>query len=369
MYTTETDLKISHQITVSRAVLRQCLLATLAQSAPLLLKPLLKSFDDLVANLGAAGNELSLAELEPLQARYLEQVRRLTVHVAAKHREVEAYPMTSVRQTAEYFAERLQEDILAAFSRVRLKCSLTPKEKLEALRGMLLTRHLDARLKKFFMSSEVKTPDGATFQGKGFRSMGQEAIYAAALRLKRGDNFIRDGKYFGDYVAPMIRDLGLALAMGQKPYDVIAAQMGKIGKPTNGKDLHIGDLSCGILPPAAPITISTGSACGIGFALKGAGRVMINCIGEGGTSAGEWHEVINFAAVQKMPIVFIVQNNQTALSTPVHEHSAAFNFAQKAIGYGMRGITIDATDPEEIFAAVTEAAELVVLEKARCWWS
>ncbi|MGH7456195.1 MAG: thiamine pyrophosphate-dependent enzyme, partial [bacterium] len=116
-------------------------------------------------------------------------------------------------------------------------------------------------------------------------------------------------------------------------------------------------MSCGILPPAAPITISTGSACGIGFALKDTGQVMINCIGEGGTSAGEWHEVINFAAVQKMPIVFIVQNNQTALSTPVHEQSATFNFAQKAIGYGMRGITIDGTDPEEIFAAVTEAAE------------
>jgi 2-oxoisovalerate dehydrogenase E1 component len=188
--------------------------------------------------------------------------------------------------------------------------------------------------------------------------MGQEAIYAAALRLKRGDDFSRGGKYEGDYVAPMIRDLGLALAMGQRPYDVMAAQMGKVGKPTDGKDLHIGDFACGVLPPAAPITISTGSACGIGFALKGTGRVMINCIGEGGTSAGEWHEVINFAAVQKMPIVFIVQNNQTALSTPVHEQCAAFNFAQKAIGYGMRAITIDGTDPEEIFAAVTDAAEM-----------
>jgi 2-oxoisovalerate dehydrogenase E1 component len=187
--------------------------------------------------------------------------------------------------------------------------------------------------------------------------MGQEAIYAAALRLKRGENFVRSDKYEGDYVAPMIRDLGLALAMGQKPYDVMAAQMGKVGEPTDGKDLHIGDFTCGILPPAAPITISTGSACGIGFALKGAERVMISCIGEGGTSAGEWHEAINFAAVQKMPIVFIVQNNQTALSTPVHEQCAAFNFAQKAIGYGIRGVTIDGSDPEEVFAAVTEAAE------------
>ncbi|MDZ7363682.1 MAG: dehydrogenase E1 component subunit alpha/beta [candidate division KSB1 bacterium] len=302
-------------------------------------------------------NKLSLSALEELEQCYVEAVRRMGLRVDPAYFDLEAYPMTSITQAVEYFTKRLLEDVRAAFTRIRLEHSLTPKEKLEALRGMLLTRHLDARLKKFFISGEVKAPDGATFQGKGFRSMGQEAIYAAALRLKRGDDFIRGGKYFGDYVAPMIRDLGLALAMGQKPYDVMAAQMGKVGKPTDGKDLHIGDFSCGVLPPAAPITISTGSACGIGFALKGTGRVMINCIGEGGTSAGEWHEVINFAAVQKMPIVFIVQNNQTALSTPVHEQSAAFNFAQKAIGYGMRGITIDGTDPEEIFAAVTEAAE------------
>jgi len=358
MYTSETSWKTSSQITIPLTAIRRSLLNTLAQFAPLLFEPLVKNFDDLVASLAGNGtSELSLATLEKLEASYLEQIRRITMQFAAGTREGKIYPMTSAAQAAEYFIKRLCEDIHAAFTRTKLKCSLTPEEKLAALRGMLLTRYLDARLKKFFMSGEVKFDDGTTFQGKGFRSMGQEAIYAAALRLKRGENFIRENKYFGDYVAPMIRDLGLALAMGQKPFDVMAAQMGKVGKPTDGKDLHLGDLACGILPPAAPITLSTGSACGIGFALKGAGRVMISCIGEGGTSSGEWHEVINFAAVQRMPIVFIVQNNQTALSTPVQEQCAAFNFAQKAIGYGMRGITIDGTEVDEVFAAVTEAAE------------
>jgi len=363
MKTIESSRTISHQTTVPFALLRRRLLAALAQNHHLLLlEPLITSFETIATDFlaAAAGEEmpsLSFAELEQFEQRYIETVWSTARRLQPEYREVEVYPTMRVTQSAEYFTARLCEDIHAVFTRTRLKCSLTPKEKLEALRGMLLTRYLDARLKKFFMSSEVKTPDGVTFQGKGFRSMGQEAIYAATLRLKRGEDFIRGDKYFGDYVAPMIRDLGLALAMGQKPYDVIAAQMGKAGKPTDGKDLHIGDFSCGILPPAAPITISTGSACGIGFALKGTGRVMINCIGEGGTSAGEWHEVINFAAVQKMPMVFIVQNNQTALSTPVHEQSAAFNFAQKSIGYGMRGIIIDGTDPEEVFAAVTEAAE------------
>ena len=358
MYTTETSLKTPPQIIIPFLQLRRGILTTLAQAAPLWFEPLMKSFDNLTAPLdGEATSTLSLTALEKLEQSYLEAVRRMTTHFTAKHRELEIYPMTRLAQMAEYFVEHLCEDIRATFTRVRLKSSLTSKEKLEALRGMLRTRYLDARLKKIFMSSEIKTPDGATFQGKGFRSMGQEAIYAAALRLKRGDDFMRGGKYEGDYVAPMIRDLGLALAMGQQPFDVMTAQMGKMGKPTDGKDLHLGDFSCGILPPAAPITLSTGSACGIGFALKNTGQVMISCLGEGGTSSGEWHEVINFAAVQKMPIVFIVQNNQTALSTPIHEQCAAFNFAQKAVGYGIRGVTIDGTDAEEIFATVTEAAE------------
>ncbi len=356
MFTTEPDFKISSPITIPFSALRRRILMTLAQSAPLLFEPLMKNFDDLTAQHdGAARGTLALAVVEKLEQSYREAVRLMATPVTRL--DLEIYPMTSLAQAAEYFAERLCEDLRAAFTRMKLKYSLTPAEKREALRGMLRTRHLDACLKKIFMGGEVKTPDGATFQGKGFRSMGQEAIYAAALRLKRGENFKHGNKYEGDYVAPMIRDLGLALAMGQQSFDVITAQMGKTGKPTDGKDLHIGDFACGILPPAAPITLSTGSACGVGFALKGTGRVMISCIGEGGTSTGEWHEVINFAAVQKMPIVFIVQNNQTALSTPVHEQCVAFNFAQKAVGYGMRSVTIDGTDPEEIFAAVTEAAE------------
>ena len=259
-----------------------------------------------------------------------------------------------------------QRDLVkSAFERTRLRASLTKIEKIEILRGMVTTRYLDARLKKFFTGNEIMTPEGKVFQGKGFRSMGQEAIYAAAIRLNRVGPHdsshsigpVKKGDYHGDFAAVMIRDLGLALAMGINPYDVMAAQMGKIGKPTNGKDLHIGDLHCGVLPPSAPIALSVGNAAGMGLALKGTGRVVINCNGEGATSAGEWHEAINFAAVQKLPVVFIVQNNQTALSTPTNEQYACGSLTQKAAGYGMRSCTIDGTDPEAVFAAVTEATE------------
>ena len=345
----------SHQSSsISKHELRSTLFAAFAQSAPLLQSRLRNALDQLLAAFGA---RLSLIEVEQCETALLAEIETLVAPLRAPEFHGEAYPMTSAQTVAEHAAARLQSDLASAVERVRLKTSLTAEEQREILRGMLRTRYLDARLKKFFGSSEVKQPDGSAFQGKGFRSMGQEAIYAAALRLRRGAAYQASTQYDGDYVAPMIRDLGLALAMGQTPFDVMAAQMGKTGKPTNGKDLHIGDFERGILPPAAPITLSTGSACGLGFALKGTGRVMISCIGEGGASSGEWHEVVNFAAVQNMPIVFLVQNNQTALSTPVREQCAAFNFAHKALGYGMPAFTLDGTDPEEIFAAVTEAAE------------
>src|SRR5690606_34618613 len=108
------------------------------------------------------------------------------------------------------------------------------------------------RLKSLFGSGEVRF-DGVPFQGKGFRSLGQEAIYAAPLRLRRGEAF-RDvsGAWRGDVIGPVIRDVGAALAMRPSPETVrmvLNAQVGKAGPPMDGRDLHIGDFAWGILPP------------------------------------------------------------------------------------------------------------------------
>ena len=115
----------------------------------------------------------------------------------------------------------------------------------------------------------------------------------------------------------------------------------------DGKDLHIGDFGWGVLPAAAPLAIGSLNVAGMAMAFwrEGAGRVAVSFIGEGGTSLGEWHEAINLCAARKLPAVFCVQNNQTALSTPVLEQSAVRVFADKAIGYGVPGVTIDGTDP------------------------
>jgi 2-oxoisovalerate dehydrogenase E1 component len=245
--------------------------------------------------------------------------------------------------------------------RAALASALTPDERREMLRGMMLTRATDNRLKAFFSGGEVRYRDAA-FQGKGFRSLGQEAIYAAALRLRRGDAYRSDRGWQGDVVAPLIRDLGAALAMKPEASTVrmvLSAQMAKAGPPMNGKDLHVGDFEAGILPASAPLAIGALTIAGMAmaFAQQGDGRVAVSFIGEGGSSLGEWHEAINLCAARRLPAIFCVQNNQTALSTPVADQSAVRVFADKAAGYGMPGITIDGTDPDAIAAAFAWAVE------------
>jgi 2-oxoisovalerate dehydrogenase E1 component len=245
--------------------------------------------------------------------------------------------------------------------RAAIKASLSPEERREVLRGMLLTRATDNRLKTFFTSGEVRFRD-APFQGKGFRSLGQEAIYAAGIRLRRGEEHHTPAGWTGDVVAPIIRDLGVALAMrpaAETVRMVLSAQMGKAGPPMDGKDLHVGDFEYGILPASAPLAIGTLTLAGMALAFQreGSGRVAISFIGEGGASLGEWHEAINLCAARRLPMVFCLENNQTALSTPVREQSAVRVFADKAAGYGIPGITIDGTDADEIAAAAAWAVE------------
>ena len=139
---------------------------------------------------------------------------------------------------------------------------------------------------------------------------------------------------------------------------VLNAQMGKDGRRWTARTCTSATSSWGILPAAAPLSISTLTIAGMAmaFAREEAAR-GVSFIGEGGSSLGEWHEAINLCAARRLPAVFCVENNQTALSTPVREQSAVRVFADKAVGYGIPGITIDGTDPDAIAAAFTWAAE------------
>ena len=279
---------------------------------------------------------------------------------------VDDVPDTTPRRSAGDRLDQARGELRDAcdgfFAREAIAASLTPEERREILRGMVLTRAVDNRLKRFFTGAEV-TFRGSPFQGKGFRSLGQEAIYAAAVRLHRGADYrAADGTWRGDVVGPIIRDLGAALAM-RHDIDavrmVLNAQMGKDGPPMRGKDLHTGDFDWGVLPASAPLAISTLTLAGMAmaFARERSPRVALSFIGEGGASLGEWHEAINLCAARRLPIVFCIENNQTALSTPVSAQSAVRVFADKAAGYGIPGLTIDGTDPDEIAASFAWAAE------------
>jgi len=275
-------------------------------------------------------------------------------------------PDTTPRITARTRTGQAHEEVLDAcdgfLRREAIEASLTADERREILRGMLLTRATDNRLKTFFTSGEIRY-GAVPFQGKGFRSLGQEAIYAAGIRLRRGAAYRGgDGRWQGDVIAPVIRDLGATLAMRPEPETVrmvLNAQMGKAGAPLDGKDLHIGAFEWGVLPPPAPLTTATLTMAGIALAFwrEGSGRVAVSFIGEGGSSLGEWHEAINLCAVRRLPAVFCIENNHTALSTPVSEQSAVRVFADKAVGYGIPGITIDGTDPDRVAAAFAWAVE------------
>ena len=274
----------------------------------------------------------------------------------------EATPGVEAAQRLARAGADLVEACDGFLRREAIAASITPAERRELLRGMVLTRATDNRLKAFFTGSEVQYK-GVGFQGKGFRSLGQEAIFGAPLRLRRGAaHRAADGSWRGDVIAPMIRDLGAVLAMrpgAETVRMVLSAQMGKAGPPMDGRDLHVGDFGWGILPASAPLGSSALAIAGIAmaFAREDSGRVAVSLIGEGATSLGEWHEAINLCATHRLPAVFCVQNNQTALSTPVAHQSAARVFADKAAGYGIPGITLDGTDPEAVAAALAWSAE------------
>src|ERR1700722_12828594 len=160
----------------------------------------------------------------PLDEAAIERRRPVFVHELSRRLEATPLPPDlpepTPRTTAATRMHQAHVELLDAcdgfLRREAIERSLSRDERLEILRGMLLTRAIDNRLKMLFTSGDVHYGD-TPFQGKGFRSLGQEAIYAAAIRLRRGAAYRQDERWQGDVVGPVIRDLGVALAMRPEP--------------------------------------------------------------------------------------------------------------------------------------------------------
>jgi 2-oxoisovalerate dehydrogenase E1 component len=336
------------------------LLAHLAERHPFALEPVRSIVGGRLRSLRGSPAEREEG-LEKQRARIVSRLRE-QLRLAAPPKTPETTPGVSAGERLKLATNEVIDSVDAFLRRDSITASLTAEERIEILRGMILTRATDDRLKALYLGGEIRFNKGA-FQGKGFRSLGQEAIYAAAIRLRRGERYRDgDGTWTGDVVAPLIRDLGAALAMhpvGETVRMVLRCQMGKSGPPMNGKDLHIGDFSRGILPATAPLGIPALTAAGMAmaFSMRGEDRVAVCFIGDGGCSLGEWHEAINLCAARRLPAIFCIENNQTALSTPLGDQCAARVFADKASGYGVPGLTLDGTDPDAIASAFAWAAE------------
>lgn len=356
--------------------------AFVAERHPFALRPAVTALDMAIGGRGAVESDSASIDAlrDPLRRLLVQTLSDFVAPDASAAEKLanvpEATPGVAVGERLQQAVSEVIESCDGFLRREAIAASLTAAEKREILRGMILTRATDNRLKQFFTGGEVRY-GSASFQGKGFRSLGQEAIYAAVIRLRRQP--ADGGRWQGDVISPMIRDLGAVIGMHNAPETirmVLSAQMAKAGAPMNGKDLHVGDFSHGIFPAMAPLGSPALTITGIAMAFKmeadgsrqsevGSGepsitnspRVAISFVGEGSTSLGEWNEAINAAAAHKLPAIFCVQNNQTALSTPVSEQSAVRVFAEKGAGFGVPAVTIDGTDPEAIAAAFTWAAE------------
>jgi len=276
------------------------------------------------------------------------------------------------RRTGEVFLERRMErflvDVTLCMRRIAHYHSITVEDRLQWQRWMIRTRLVDEQLKDLFASG-LPTPDGGTFGGKGFRSTWQEGVAACATAMNRAIDLPEGERQNADVVAPMIRDMGLALAMGQTPIEVLAAQMGKADsymdggiEGSGGRDLHIGNWEKRVLPPTAPLPIASATTTGVALAAKqlGVKRFHLAPVGEGCSSSGEFWEAMNFAGARGLPICFMIQNNQIALDTFNSAQSGAETFGDKGHAMGIPSWTIDGADPAMFYASSAVAREFAI---------
>ena len=165
----------------------------------------------------------------------------------------------------------------------------------------------------------------------------------------------------GDLLSPLIRNLGSVLARGVPPRDVFAQYLGRATSPSHGKEgvLHFSSPELGIYAPTTMLGTMIPVLAGmvLGDRMRGLATVGMTYIGDGGSSTGAFHEGINFAAVQRLPLVLVLEHNGWAYSTPGEKQCRAARMADKAPGYGLPGVTVDGNDVAEVYFAVRQAVD------------
>jgi 2-oxoisovalerate dehydrogenase E1 component alpha subunit len=218
-------------------------------------------------------------------------------------------------------------------------------EQLKAIfRNMLLQRQLDNR--GFQLNRQGKVPFA-------LGSEGHEALQAgAAMAFNRGK----------DILAPYYRDLGLSIGIGLSAYEIMLSIFARAADHNGGRQFpnHYSSKKAGLMSFSSILAAHIPHAVGAAYAIKlrgeGGRAVLVTC-GDGTTSEGEWHESMNFAAVHKLPLVMLVENNQWAISTPLNQQMGQPDIYKRAAGYGMPGEQFDGFDPLVTYDAVNRAME------------
>jgi pyruvate dehydrogenase E1 component alpha subunit/2-oxoisovalerate dehydrogenase E1 component alpha subunit len=187
---------------------------------------------------------------------------------------------------------------------------------------------------------------------KAWLGTGEEAATIGpvhALRRKGAD---------GDVMATMIRNAGACHEMGMPVADIFRSYLGTSDAPSGGRDLHLGALEHGVLPPISHVGDMVPVIAGIALSFKqrGEDRVGITWVGDGSTKTAAFHEGVNFAAVHRLPCIFVIQNNQVALGTLLAQHAAG-SFEDWPAMYGIAGGTFDGNHVLDAFAATRLAAD------------
>lgn len=237
---------------------------------------------------------------------------------------------------------------------------LSDEQLVAIFRTMLMQRTLENR--GFQLNRQGKIPFASA-------SEGHEAVQAgAAMAFERGK----------DILVPYYRDLGLALGIGLTPYEVLLSLFARAADHSAGRQFphHYASRRLGLHTISSIIAAQLPHAVGAAFALQyrgETGRAVLTTFGDGATSEGEWHESLNFAAVHKLPIVFLCENNEWAISTPLSKQMGQPDVFKRAEGYGLPGAAVDGMDPIACYAAVGTAMQRArsgggpTLVEAKCY--
>lgn len=222
---------------------------------------------------------------------------------------------------------------------------LTRDDRVGLLRAMLLMRAVEERAMNLYRQGKVP--------GSFYDGFGQEAVSVGATWAMAA----------ADRLCVLHRDLGAHLVRGVQPANILAQYMGREAGITRGRDgnVHFGDLRTGCVGMVSMLPdmmlVATGLA--MAFKLRGEQRCALTWFGDGSTSRGDFHEAMNWAGVQRLPVVFVLENNQWAYSTPTHLQFAV-DPVERAAVYGFPGVVVDGNDVEAMFEATREARERAI---------